>query len=182
MNLFFKNNLINIDLIIKKTGIKKNSKVADLGCGSLALFVFKLAEIVEDGTVYAIDVLKTSLEEVERKAKLENFKNIKTIWSNLEIFQATKLESSSIDAAFLINVLHQSEKKEGMLREINRILKRNGKLTIVDWKDASLPFGPTSDKRIDIELLKKQTQNAGFKIVEEFDAGDYHFGITFITA
>ena len=180
MNLYFKNNLLNTELILQKANLKKNAQVADFGCGSLALFVFQIAKVVEKGRVYAVDILKTALEEVKNKAKIENIKNIETIWSNLEIFKATKIESSSLDVAFLINVLYQSDKKDEILREISRMLKIKGKLIIVDWKDSALPLGPTSDKRIDINLLKKQVQNAGFKLEEEFDAGDYHFGMVLV--
>ena len=52
--------------------------------------------------MFAVDILKTALETIERKRKQENSANIKTIWSNLEVFQATKIDSESLDVAFLI--------------------------------------------------------------------------------
>ncbi|MCX6795919.1 MAG: class I SAM-dependent methyltransferase, partial [Candidatus Falkowbacteria bacterium] len=72
--------LLNQELIIKKAGATEKMKVADLGCGSTGFFIFPFAQIVgKDGIVYAIDVKKSALESVIKKARLNNLRQIKTI-------------------------------------------------------------------------------------------------------
>jgi hypothetical protein len=57
------------------------------------------------------------------------------------------------------------------------MLKRNGKLMIVEWKNADLPFGPIEEHRVKIEAIKNNANNLGLQLVDEFDAGQYHYGL-----
>lgn len=179
-NIIGGNTLLDINLILKKANIKENITVADLGCGSVGYFVFPLSKIIGDkGIVFAVDILKTALETIERKKKLENSANIKTIWSNLEIFQATSIESGLLDRAFLINTLYLSQKRVEIIRETARMLKKGGILTIVEWKNIKLPFGPPAEERVDEEALKIGAKKLGLKLEDEFIAGHYHYGLIF---
>ncbi|MCX6797953.1 MAG: class I SAM-dependent methyltransferase [Candidatus Falkowbacteria bacterium] len=172
--------LIDIEFILKKVGIQENDKVAELGCGSFGYFVYPLARLVgKNGRVYAVDILKSSLEGIKRKAIQENLRQIETIWSNLEIFKATKIEGAVLDVVFLINILNQSDKKAEIIREAVRLLKRNAKLVIIEWKSGQLPFGPTPEKRLKIDSIKSASLQLGLTLSEEFTAGEYHYGLIF---
>jgi ubiquinone/menaquinone biosynthesis C-methylase UbiE len=119
------------------------------------------------------------LSEINKRIKQENIANIQTVWSNLEIFNATKIESGSLDAVFLINTLYQSHKRVEIMREAIRMLKKGGKLLVVDWKNLASPFGPPAEERVKIDLLKIGGKKLGLEIEDEFDAGQYHYGILF---
>ncbi|MDD5071273.1 MAG: class I SAM-dependent methyltransferase [Patescibacteria group bacterium] len=175
------NVLLDAGFVLSKAKIGENLKVADLGCGASGHFVFPSAKLVgKRGVVYAVDILKTVLEEIKRRARQENIDNIQTIWSNLEIFKATKIESGSLDAAFLINTLYQSHKRVEILREAVRMLKKGAKLLVVEWQNVSSPFGPPPEERVKIDLLKAGAKKLGLEIEEEFEAGQHHYGILFV--
>lgn len=175
--------LLNQQLVIDKAQIKNGMKVADLGCGANGYFVFPLAAAVgREGIVYAVDIIKSSLESIEKKAKLNNLKQIKTVWSNLEIFNATKIEAESLDLVLLANVLHQSQKRVDLIREARRMLKRGGKVLIIEWNDADCPVGPASENKVNIDMLKTGLEKLGFKSEEEFSAGRFHYGLLFSKA
>lgn len=170
--------LFDIPAILAKINVGTRQQVAELGCGNFGFFVFPLARIVgHEGRVYAVDILKPTLDDISREAKKSNLPQVRPIWSNLEIFKATKIESSSLDSALLVNVLHQSEKKVEILREAVRLLKRGGRLLIIEWKLSDLPLGPAADKRINLPALRAAAPKIGLEINEEFDAGPYHFGL-----
>lgn len=174
------NKLIDVDLILEKAGLKEGMNIADLGCGTTGHFVFPASEIVGDkGNVYAVDILRTVLHNLNKRIKQENIKNVKTIWSDLEIFGATKLDSSVLDIALLVNTLYQSRKRVEMLREAIRLLKQGGKLVVVEWKNISLPFGPPLESRVDKENLKNGVSKLGLKLEEDFFAGSCHYGLIF---
>ena len=117
--------MIDANLILTKARVEEKTKVADLGCGSSGHFVFPSAKLVgKKGIVYAVDILRTTLETVNKRARIENLANIKTVWSNLEIFGATKIEAGSLDVGLLINTLYQSHKRAEILRESIRLLKK----------------------------------------------------------
>ena len=170
--------LFDIDKILAKMNISEKQKIADLGCGNFGFFVFPLAKMVgRGGKVYAVDILRENLKEIKNLAEKENFPQVEPVWSNLEIFKATKIETESIDAATLINVLNQSLKRIEILKETARLLKTNGKLLIIEWKSIDLPLGPDVEKRIKVEVLKENAAKVGLKIREEFEAGPCHYGL-----
>ncbi len=173
-------NLLNSNIVLSKVGLAEGMKVGDLGCGSNGHFVFQAASIVgKTGKVFAIDIMKPVLENINRRKRLENIKNIETIWSNLEIFNATKIESGSLDVALLINILFQSHKRVEILREAIRMLKRGGGLVVVEWKNTNSPFGPPIEERVNKDLLLSVSEKIGIKQETEFFAGQYHYGLIF---
>ncbi len=170
--------LFDIENILRKIKVEEGQKLAELGCGNFGFFVWPLARLVgRRGQVYAVDILKNTLEEIRRRALKDNLPQIKTIWSNLEIFKATSIETSSLDGALLINVLHQSDKRIEILREAIRLLKRGGKLLVVEWENTDSPLGPSLDKRVKLDSLKAAAPKIGLDINEEFSAGPYHYGL-----
>lgn len=180
MNIVSKNGLLNIDLIIKEAELKESMKIADLGCGGHGFFVFPIARRVgKKGLVYAVDILKTMLENIRRLARQENLPNVKVVWSDLESFGATQIESEYLDRIFIINTLCQAEKRAEFLREAIRMLKKNGRLVIIEWKDVETPFGPKVGKKVDEEILKKGGEKLGLQLVKEVDAGQYNYCLIF---
>jgi len=170
--------LFDIENILRKITVEEGQKVAELGCGNFGFFVWPLARLVgRRGQVYAVDILKSTLDEIRRQALRENFPQVKIVWSNLEIFKATGVETSSLDSALLVNVLYQSDKRIEILREAIRLLKRGGKLLIVEWGNADSPLGPTLDKRVKLDSLKVAAPKIGLDVKEEFSAGPYHYGL-----
>ena len=176
------NILLNEDLILDKAQIFEKMLVANLGCGVSGHFVYPVAERVgkKKGKVYAVDILRTVLERVARRAKQDNYTNIETVWSNLELFGATKIDEGSLDVALLINVLYQSHRRAEILREAIRLLKKDGRLVVVEWKNTATPLGPPVEERVKKELLEEAGKKLGLRAEEDFEAGPYHYGILFV--
>lgn len=172
--------LVDVNLIINKARIGENMKVADLGCGANCYYLFPLAKAVGNkGMVYAIDILKNALNAVKYKAKEAGFLNIKIIWSNLEVFGATKIPSNSLGAALIANMLHQSHKRAEILREALRMIKKDGKLIVVGWRNIDSPLGPPVEDRVDSDALIKAGPKLGIKLEDEFFPGPYHYALIF---
>lgn len=174
------NELLDPSNLYQHLGLREGMRVADLGCGASGRFVITTARLVgRKGVVYAVDILKSVLTEVAKKARLEGVSNVKTVWSNLEIVGATKIPTGSLDRVYLINILFQSKEHENILREAARLLKPNKKLLVVDWKQTGAPFGPPVIDRVKPDHIKRIAKVAGLKLVDGFDAGDYHYGLIF---
>lgn len=175
------NALLDAKFILDKAEVGDRMKIADLGCGASGHFVFSSARLVgKNGKVYAVDILKPVLENINRRIKQENIENVEPIWSDLEMFGATKIPAESLDLAMLINTLYLSRKRGEILRESLRLLKKGKKLLIVEWKNISSPFGPPPEERVKKELLKTAGQKLGLILEEEFEAGPYHYGLIFV--
>ena len=175
------NALINVNLILEKAEVGDKIKIADLGCGASGHFIFPAAELVgKQGKVYAVDILKTVLETINKRVKQENINNLQTVWSDIEVFGATKIEAGMLDAALLMNTLYQSHKRAEIVREAIRMIKKRGKLIVVEWKSIASPFGPPTEERVKADLLKTAAKKLGLQLEEEFEAGDYHYGLVFV--
>lgn len=174
------NALIDVNFILDKAQVGGKMKLADFGCGSSGHFVFPSAGAIgRSGTVYAVDILKTALESIRKRAKQENLNNVKIVWSDIEIFGATKIEANSVDVGLLINTLYQSRKRVEIMREVIRMIKKHGKLIIVEWKNIDSPFGPPTEERVKRDLLNIAAKKLGLQLEEEFEAGAYHYGLMF---
>ena len=173
--------LIDTDVIFKKIDLGEGMKVADLGCGAAGHYTITAGRLVGmKGRVYAVDVLKTVLKEISTRARLEGVNNIKTVWSNLESYGATNIANASLDVALLINVLFQSKEHTKILQEAKRLTSKHGKILVVDWKKSAAPFGPPSVDRVSPEEVKILATGIELKLVEEFSAGKFHYGLIFV--
>jgi len=173
--------MLNTSILIDKVVSTNNDRVADLGCGNFGYLVFPLAKrIGKHGRIYAIDIIKSSLDSIRRIAETENLDQIETVWSDLEIFGGTKIKAESLDGIFIVSTLHQSDRYLDIIKEGVRLLKVGGKALIVEWNNDNSPFNTNESRRIKKEDLKKALKETSLKIIEEFEASDHHYGILLI--
>ena len=176
-----KDNVIDARSLLEEVGLEEKMKVADLGCGSRGYFAIQAAKLVsEDGLVYAVDIIKSALENVKNTANLFGITNLRTVWADLEVLESTKIPNESIDLAMLNNMLFQNEKIEQIIKEASRILKKQGKLLITEWKKIKAPLGPPIENRISVEEAKNYAEKAGLEFQKELEAGPYHYALIFI--
>lgn len=179
--VFGKSELLNAHQILTQMlNLKIGNRVADLGAGG-GLFTLQAARLVGDqGEIYAVDIMKSMLSDIESKARMANLYNIKTVWSNIEILGATKIPEDTLDFVLLINILFQSQATDKMLNEAARLLKSGGKMLIIDWSAANTGMGPKDDKQIDPNNIINQAKSTNLVLEQQFVAGQYHFGLIFI--
>lgn len=176
---------VNPEEVVQKMGVSPGDKVADFGCGN-GFFSIPMARAVgEKGKIYAIDVMATPLEAVRSRAYLNGLNNVVIIRADLERKNSLdeKIENGDCQQVFIANALCQAKKKKTLLSVAKRVLAAKGQLLIVEWKKdvnaAFSNFGPDQDLRLTEERLKKLVVEAGFKFIERFDAGEFHFGMKF---
>lgn len=171
---------IDPDRILRDLVIVRGMKVADLGCGG-GYFTISAAKMVQkEGRVYAVDIQKSVLQDIESKARLNGFKNIKTVWADLEVIGSTKINKDFVDVVIISNVLFQSKKPQNIVEEGKRIIKKGGKLVIADWiAELNSPIGPTKDLKISEEKVKNIAKNLNLKLLDRFQAETYHYVLIF---
>ena len=172
-----KKSFLNPEEILEQLDIKPNMIIADFGCGSGG-FTIPLAREVEDGLVHGLDVQEQPLSALKSRFLLENLNNIKITKCDLEAPKGSKLSPESVDMVFIPNVLFQAENRSAIIIEAYRVLKRKGRLIIIDWigKNIQAELGGEISKDEAIRLAKDQ----GFKFQKDFKAGEYHFGVIFV--
>lgn len=114
--------------ILKEVGIKPGFRVLDYGCGP-GSYVIPLTELVgESGKVYALDIHPLAIRKVQGIASKKQLANVKTILSDCK----TGLHRNSLDAVLLYDAFHHLSDPDGVLKELHRVLKPNGILSLSD--------------------------------------------------
>src|SRR3989344_3138636 len=167
------------DLIINEFGLRPGMNVADFGSGAGYFTVLIAEKVGREGQVYALDIMESALDSVREKAKAVGIGNVEEIRANLEVPGSSSLTDQSQDVVLLANILFQSDKKVEIVREARRVLKDNGSLIIIDWEKGAGGVGPPGRLRTDKASMRSLTVNEGFVFEKAFDAGQFHFGMTF---
>ena len=108
------------------TGAKRGDVILDYGCG-IGFNTIPAAEIVgKEGMVYALDIHPLAIKSVEKKIREKGLKNVKTILSGLD----TGLPDESVDIVLLYNVFPMVKNRSALIKELYRVLKPGGILSI----------------------------------------------------
>lgn len=174
------NELINPFKALERAGLRKGSHIADLGCGALGHFVFPAAQMTGgEGRVYAVDIDKTALKAVERAARHDQYWNVIPIWSDIDVVNAARIPSQTIDLTILANNLYLSANRPGMVEEALRLTKPGGRILLIEWKPMKTTIGPPVENRMSATDAKRYFGANELDLVDEFDAGDSHYALVY---
>lgn len=164
---------------VLQMGLHEGMRVGDIGAGSGHYALAAAAIVGEAGRVYAIDVQEDVLTHLRDEAAKKKFKNIETVWADVEKAGGTLLKDKALDAVMLSNTLFQLEKKKEALFEIKRVLKPGGKLLVVDWAGAYGGLGPHPLHVVHEHDAEQLIIEAGFQKIKAFRGGPHHYAILF---
>lgn len=174
------NQMIDPYLLFEKAHLQPAMHIADLGCGRTGHIIFPAVKIIGDrGIIYGVDILKDVLLEIQKRVKMENLLNVQTVWSDLERVGHTAIPNRSLDVAFIVNCLCQSNDHLAILDEAFRLMKDKARLIVVDWATKGLTFGPTQDWLINFDQILNWAKERNLFLQEDFFAGPYHRGLVF---
>lgn len=172
------NNLLDPKMIFEKAHLREGMHVADFGCGRTGHIAIPAAVAVgPEGIVYAVDILKDVLENVQKRADVDSLVQLHTVWSNLEMIGKTAIPAATLDVVFIINTMTQSDNRHAMLEEAKRLLKEKGRIVVVDWKKKGLSFTPADHRFVDFADVIQWGRMHGMGIQEQFDVGEYLHGV-----
>lgn len=166
--------------IVPQLHIQPGAVVADLGAGTGAYSIAVSKVVGPTGKIYACDVQKDMLTRLENDMRDRGITNVQAVLSNIEAPLGTKLRDQSIDWVILANVLFQAEDRDGLIKEVARILKPSGSVLLVDWTESFGNLGPHPKDVITAVDAEKKFSEAGFKKAPQLiEAGSHHYGIIF---
>src|SRR5262249_26031444 len=144
---------------IELIGLHPGMTVADVGAGS-GYMTTRIARIVgPGGKVYAEDIQPAMLRIVEDKAKTEALANIEPV---LGTDVDARLPENAIDLALLVDVYHELQPPQEMLRTIGRSLSADGRLVLVEYRkeDPRIPIAPAH--RMSVADARTEVEAEGF--------------------
>ncbi len=145
----------------QQIGIRSGQTVLDFGCG-LGIYTLPVAKIVgEQGMVYALDKDKEVLDQLMQKAQSAGLRNIRRMETSGE--SVIDLTDESVDVVLLFDVFHsfyfpRADDREKLLREVYRIMKPSGFLSISVWANLMEPGAEDEIKNAHFRLEKNICQ------------------------
>ena len=161
--------LLHKEKILNALNITRGQIILDAGCGN-GYMAKEFAQLTKKtGKVYAMDMDNASIEALQ--ATLES--DVIEAFAG-DITTKTKLAPSSIDLVYLSTVLHIFSEKQlqGFIEEVQRLLKPQGILAILEIKKTKTPFGPPQSMRLSPEELMGKMP---FVSKTTIDVNDYFY-------
>ncbi len=144
----------NTSRLIQNMNIQAKEVIADIGAGS-GYHVFKMAPLVKEGKVFAVDIQKEMLAAIKSKKEDSGIENITLIQGSE---QSTKLPENSVDKVLMVDVYHEFNYPYEMMQSISKALKPNGKVYLIEYR--------AEDKSVPIKPLHKMTEDQAIKEME----------------
>lgn len=158
--------------ILYEKGLNSGNYFLDVGAGT-GYFSFPASEIVgENGKVFATDISKEMLEELERRIVEKGVTNIQTINTKEN---EVGVNHQIIDFALICFVFHEFYEKSEFLKKISAVVKENGTICIIDWAKKETVNGPPIDHRVSIDEAVLALQSIGLKKITLEEKGDSYY-------
>jgi ubiquinone/menaquinone biosynthesis C-methylase UbiE len=156
----------NVPKILEALEVAPGAVVADVGAGD-GFFTVRLARAVgPNGRVHAVDIGASTLEKLRKRVAAENLTNVVitegSAWD-------PRLATATLDAALIINSYHEMTEHRAMLANLQKALKPDGRLVIVEPISAKSRDEPreaqTKNHEIGAEHVEQEAREAGFRVV-----------------
>lgn len=150
--------------------------VADFNAGA-GFFARAAARAVgEGGVVWAVDVHREMLPRLKALALAEGLHNVEVMHGSVERPGGSHLPEGKFDSVIVANLLFSCDNKKGVAQEAHRVLRRTGRVLVIDWKDSYGGLGPHPDHVVSRDSARAIFEEQGFSRVEDIPAGAYHWG------
>jgi len=141
--------------------IPSGSTVADVGAGS-GYMTAKLARRVgAAGKVYANDIQPEMLALLRERLAKEKITNVEPVLGTPD---DPKLPASAIDLILMVDVYHEFQQPQIMLRHMHEALRPGGRLVLLEYRkeDPSIPI--LYEHKMSVAEAKMEVEAEGFKL------------------
>ena len=174
--------------ILDELNLNGSELIMDAGCGDGHISIKLLNEYITSGVVYAVDIYDASIEDMEKFKSDNNIQNLINIQADITQ-KIIEIDDETLDIILMVNVFHgfkASRKIDEAVNELSRLIKKDGKIAIMDYKKWDVPKGPPTQFRSSPEELEKIFNKHNLDMIylnedigEDIPEGKSHFLIIF---
>jgi putative heme-binding domain-containing protein len=164
------------DSLVNGLEIPAGATVAEIGSGT-GYFTWRLAEKAGPrGKVFAIDVQQKMLDLTAETVKKHQLSNVQLVLGGEN---DPHLPAASLDLIFIANAYHEFSDPEAIVNAVNRALKPDGRLVIVEFAEGH-PFGPQDKaERMSINQIRAEIEPLGFELDRVLELLPIQHGLIF---
>ena len=174
--------------VLDELNLKGNEVFMDAGCGDGHIAIKAAEDYIPDGTAYAVDNYEPSIEEINAYRQENNLENLKVIKADITR-DIPQIGDGSVDMVFMFNVIHgfkASDNLDEVIESLLRIIRKDGKIAIVEFNPIDWPIGPPTEIKYAPEELEEIFDEYDFRKVylndsvgQEGPDGKSHYLIIF---
>jgi ubiquinone/menaquinone biosynthesis C-methylase UbiE len=155
---------LKIEQVVAALKLKAGDVVADLGAGT-GLFEAPLAYAIGTrGRVYAVEIDKGFLDEIDRKVEELHISQIESV---LGTPTDPRLPTRNVDLALMHDVLHHVEQRPAYLKAAAQYLKPGGRIAVVEFNAKDSPHKDDARLIVSKEQGTAMMAEAGFVVAED---------------
>jgi SAM-dependent methyltransferase len=147
--------------VIQALALKPDARVADLGAGT-GYFSARLANMVPQGRVYAVDIEPDMVRYLTERAKREGLRNLVAVAGAPDDPRLPE----KVDLILIVDVYHHIEDRARYFRKLSQSLRPGGRIAIIDFTLES-PQGPPPAVRVAPGTVKAEMKAAGHALAAE---------------
>jgi ubiquinone/menaquinone biosynthesis C-methylase UbiE len=153
--------------VIRTMGLADGAIVADLGCGT-GFFARRMARAVGPrGRVYGVDIQPEMLDRMTRLLAQEGITNVVPVLGKAD---DPRLAPGSLDWILLVDVYHELQQPQPMLRKMREALKEEGRVALVEYRlEGDTAAHIRTEHRMSVEQVLSEWQPAGFRLVRRYE-------------
>lgn len=144
--------------LLANMNIENDDIIADIGAGS-GYHVFKMAPMVPDGLIYAVDIQDEMLKALNQRKGQSKHKNIDIIKGSAK---SINLPKRSVDKILMVDVYHEFNFPKEMLASMKLALRTGGQIYLIEYR--------SEDPNVPIKRLHKMTEK---QAVNEMNAAGF---------
>jgi ubiquinone/menaquinone biosynthesis C-methylase UbiE len=141
--------------------LKRGMNVADIGAGTGYMSVLMAKKIAPTGRVWAEDIQPEMIELLRSRIAKEKITNVVPL---LGLTDDPKLVPNSLDLELLVDVYHEFQEPQKMLRGLRSGLKSGGRLVLLEYRkeDPSIPI--KLEHKMTVKEAQMEVEAEGFKL------------------
>ena len=175
--------LIDVNKVFAAINLQPDSVFLDLASGRGAYSIEAAKRIGSAGIIYAVDLWEQGIELLKQDSASHGFTNIKPLHCDAG---QVPLPGQSIDVCLLATVLHdfiEDNAADRVLAELQRLMKQNGRLVVIEFKKIEGPPGPPLYIRMSPAEVEEKVKQCGFtaESKEALEVGKYNYLVGFRT-
>lgn len=162
--------------VIQVLALEPKAVVADLGAGT-GYFAMRLANMLPEGRVYAVDIAPDMVRYLEARAKREGLSNVVAIKGE----PGDPKLPGTVDLVLVVDVYHHVESRAGYFRRLSGSLRDGGRVAIIDFR-LDAPVGPPRAARVAPGAVKAEMKAAGYTLAAEHEFLPHQYFLVFSPA
>ncbi len=150
--------------------VQKGDVLLDVGAGKGYFAIPALKYVGESGQVIAADISQQMLDLLV--SDVHDAQNLTLLLCDKN---NVPVPENSVDKILMAFVLHEVDNAVDYLKMLLRLLKRDGKLFIVEWSPVESPMGPPLHERLSKEAVENYFSAAGYELLRFEDINDFQY-------